>query len=133
MATPAHGIGTGDTEYSESGLREKLQRYARTAGSQVVERALQLYYAAQSPETPTWARTVAYGALAYFILPTDTIPDIVPLAGYTDDLGVLALALGTIATRITPEIKTRAHDRMTRFFKKARLGPLKREAGSLSR
>jgi len=114
MATPAHSIGT---DYSESGFREKLQRYARVAGSQVIERALQLYYAAQSPETPTWARTVAYGALAYFVLPTDTIPDIVPLAGYTDDLGVLALAIGTIATRVTPEIKTRAHEKMLGLFK----------------
>jgi uncharacterized membrane protein YkvA (DUF1232 family) len=119
MATHAHGF---DTEYSESGFREKLQRCARAAGSTVVERAFQLYYAAQSPETPAWARTVAYGALAYFILPMDTIPDIVPMAGYTDDLGVLALAIGTIATRITPEIKTRAHERMTRLFKKPRFG-----------
>jgi uncharacterized membrane protein YkvA (DUF1232 family) len=117
MATHAHRIGT---EYSESGFREKLQRYARVAGSQAVERALQLYYAANSPETPTWARTVAFGALAYFILPTDTIPDFIPIAGYSDDLGVLALALGTIATRITPEIKTRAHDRMLSFFSRGR-------------
>lgn len=114
MASSAPGIGTA---YSESHFRQKLQRYARVAGSQVVERALQLYYAAQSPETPTWARTVAYGALAYFILPTDTIPDIVPIAGYTDDLGVIAFALGTIATRITPEIKSRAHDRMESLFR----------------
>jgi uncharacterized membrane protein YkvA (DUF1232 family) len=115
MATRARGIGT---EYSESGFREKLQRYARAAGSEVVERALQLYYAAQSPDTPTWARTVAFGALAYFIIPTDSIPDIMPIAGYTDDLGVIALALGTIATRITPEIKARAHDRMLSLFRR---------------
>jgi len=118
MATQAQGI---DTDYSESGFREKLQRYARVAGSQVIERALQLYYAAKSPETPVWARTVAYGALAYFVLPTDSIPDIVPLAGYTDDLGVLALALGTIATRITPEIKARAHERMLSLLRLTRI------------
>jgi uncharacterized membrane protein YkvA (DUF1232 family) len=119
MAIHAHRI---DTEYSEKGFREKLQRYARVAGSEVIERAFQLYYAAQSPETPAWARSVAYGALAYFVLPTDAIPDIVPLAGYTDDLGVLALAIGTIAARITPEIKTRAHKRMIGLFKKPRFG-----------
>jgi uncharacterized membrane protein YkvA (DUF1232 family) len=115
MTGSAPGIGT---EYSESGFREKLQRYGRVAGATVVERALQLYYAAQSPDTPKWAKTVAYGALAYFIIPTDGIPDIVPIAGFTDDLGVIALALGTIATRITPDIKARAHDRMLSLFRR---------------
>jgi uncharacterized membrane protein YkvA (DUF1232 family) len=108
---------SGATEYSESGLREKLRRYARVAGQEVVERALQLFYAAQSPTTPKWARTVAYGALAYFILPTDTIPDFIPGAGYTDDMGVLALAIGTIAMQITPEIKDRANRRMRTWFR----------------
>jgi uncharacterized membrane protein YkvA (DUF1232 family) len=118
METSATGTGTGTgPEYSESRFREKLQRHARSAGSQVVEHALQLFYAAQSPTTPKWARTVAYGALAYFILPTDVVPDFLPAAGYTDDLGVLALALGTIAMQITPEIKERANQRMRRWFK----------------
>ena len=115
MATQAAGFST---EYSERGFREKLQRFAGAAGSRVIEQALQLYYAAQSPDTPRWAKTVAYGALAYFIIPTDSIPDIMPVAGYTDDLGVIALALGTIATRITPEIRLRAHERMQTLFRR---------------
>lgn len=115
MATGAAGL---HTEYSERGFKEKLQGFAAAAGSRVIERALQLYYAAQSPDTPRWAKTVAYGALAYFIIPTDSIPDIVPAAGYTDDLGVIALALGTIATRITPEIRARAHERMQTLFRR---------------
>ena len=48
--------------YSESGLRRKLARYARAAGEEVVEKVLWLFYAAQSPATPRWAKTAIYGA-----------------------------------------------------------------------
>ena len=38
-----------------------------------------------------------YGALAYFVLPVDAVPDAIPVAGFTDDLGALAAALGTVS------------------------------------
>jgi len=102
--------------FSESGFWMKLRQQARRAGQQVVESALQLFYAAQSPSTPKWAKTVVYGALAYFVLPADAVPDLLPGVGYTDDLGVLATALGTIAMQITPEIRERAHRRAQEWF-----------------
>ena len=94
--------------YSDGGFWRKVRRYARTAGRGVIERALRLYYAAESPDTPAWARTVIYSSLGYFILPTDLVPDFLPAAGYTDDLGVLATALATVAAHITPRIRHRA-------------------------
>ena len=60
--------------YSDTGFRHKLMRYAKTAGVQVVEKALWLHYAAKSPATPRWAKTAIYGALGYFILPLDACP-----------------------------------------------------------
>lgn len=108
MKSTANGFSS---KYSEAGFWEKLQRHARPAGAQLVEHALQLYYAARSPDTPAWAKAVVYGALGYFIFPADAIPDIVPGAGYTDDLGVLAMALATIAMRITPQIREQARRR----------------------
>lgn len=108
---------TVDGDFSESQFWEKLRRYAKSAGVGVVERALQLFFAAQSPGTPAWAKAVVYGALTYFIVPTDVIPDFIPGAGYTDDLGVLAMALGSIAIRVTPEIKAHARQKMQDWFK----------------
>ena len=102
--------------YSDSSFFEKLARQARAAGRQVVELALQLYYAAESPDTPRWARTIVYGALAYFILPLDAIPDVLPVVGYSDDLGVLTAALATIALRITPEVKQQARRKARALF-----------------
>jgi uncharacterized membrane protein YkvA (DUF1232 family) len=103
-------------EYSDERFWRKLKRYARAAGRPVVENALQLYYALQSPKTPKWARTVILGALAYLILPADAVPDIIPLAGYTDDLGALAAAIVTVRIYITDDIKEKARQTLRRWF-----------------
>lgn len=102
--------------YSESGYWKKLKGYAAKAGREVVERSLQLYYAAQAEGTPRWAKTVIYGALGYFISVIDAVPDITPIVGYTDDLGVLVAALAAVAMYVTPEVKTQAQHKTTAWF-----------------
>jgi len=113
-------MDSGDNEfsqqYSDENFWNKLLGFARAAGAEVVERALQLYYAAQDPNTPTWAKGVIYGALGYFIVPIDAIPDVVPAAGYTDDLGVLVLALAIVAMHLTEDIKEQARAKMRDWF-----------------
>ena len=104
------------TRYSDESFWVKLKRYAIVAGREVVERALTLYHVARDGDTPTWARTVIYGALAYFILPTDTIPDLIPGVGYSDDLGALAAALTTLAAHVKPEHRQRAVETLRRWF-----------------
>ena len=102
--------------YSESGFWHKLNGFAKTAGREVVHKSLCLYYAAQHPDTPAWARATVYSALGYFILPTDAIPDLTPLLGFSDDLGALSLALTTIAAYVTPPIKQQARDKLLQWF-----------------
>lgn len=104
------------TSYNESQFWQKLTRYASVAGREVVQRALWLFYAAQSPDTPRWARTAIYGALGYFIFPLDAIPDFAPLVGYTDDLGVLAAALATVSMYVTDDIKRRSQQQVDKWF-----------------
>ncbi|MBD2460476.1 DUF1232 domain-containing protein [Oscillatoria sp. FACHB-1407] len=104
------------SHYSEKGFWEKLKRFATQAGRDVVEKVLMLYYAAQRPETPLWAKTVIYSALAYFILPTDAIPDFTPFIGYADDLGTVAAALVTVAMCITPDVKQSARQKLQDWF-----------------
>ena len=103
-------------EYSDDDFWDKLLKYAKVAGREVVERALQLYFAAQNPETPAWAKTVIYGALGYFIFPVDAIPDLTPVVGYADDLGVLAAAVATVALYITEDVKQKARQKLKDWF-----------------
>ncbi len=103
-------------EYSEENFWEKLRTYAVTAGREVVEKALFLYYAYLEPETPAWAKATIIGALGYFISPIDAIPDIIPVVGYADDLGVLVMAVGTVAAYITPKVKKKAKKKIKDWF-----------------
>jgi uncharacterized membrane protein YkvA (DUF1232 family) len=105
--------------FSQQGFWQKLGPRARSIGRDTLEKALYLYYAVQSPLTPKWAKRVIYGALGYFILPLDAIPDLAPLVGYTDDLGVLAAALATVSFYITPDVKTQAQAKLSQWFKTA--------------
>ena len=103
-------------DFDDGSFWDKLKRFALKAGKEVIEKALWLYYAAQQPGTPAWAKTAIYGALAYFVLPVDAIPDALPGVGFTDDLGMLAAALGTVAVYVTDEVKRQAADRMREWF-----------------
>jgi uncharacterized membrane protein YkvA (DUF1232 family) len=102
--------------YSPPRFWAKLGRYARRAGREVVEKALWLYFAAQRPETPRWAKATVYAALGYLILPLDAVPDVAPVAGYTDDLGVLALAVATLAAYIDAGVRARTARVLARWF-----------------
>lgn len=101
---------------SEAALRTKLLRAGRAAGREVVEKVLWLWFASRRPDLPAWARTAVYGALAYFVLPTDAIPDLLPGIGYGDDLGVLAWALATIANYVDADVKRRTEALLARLF-----------------
>ncbi|QYK04959.1 YkvA family protein [Shewanella zhangzhouensis] len=105
-----------DTQYSDTGFWQKVKDFARQAGREVIEKALWLYYAAQRPETPTWAKTIIYGALGYFITPVDAIPDLTPLMGFSDDLGALAAALTMVAVYIDDGTRARAAEKLEAWF-----------------
>lgn len=102
--------------FDDGSFWNKVKNFALKAGKEVIEKALWLYYAAQQPNTPAWARTVIYGALAYFVLPVDAVPDAIPVAGFTDDLGALAAALGTVSMYVTDQVKTMASEKMKEWF-----------------
>ena len=106
-------------DYSDSDFWNKLRRFARVAGREVVEKALLLYLVLRDEKTPQWARATVIGALGYFIAPIDAIPDFVPGAGFTDDLGVLALAVTAVAASITPQMRRIARRTTARWFGEA--------------
>lgn len=105
-----------EAAYSEERLRHKLARYAKLAGRDVVEKVLLLYYAAQEDKAPAWARATIAGALGYFIVPLDAVTDFAPGVGYVDDLGVLALAIASVAAYINDDVRARAAAKIRDWF-----------------
>ena len=87
------------------------------AGTKGVYSALLLFYAYRRKETPAWAKSIILGALGYLLTPIDAIPDLSPIIGYTDDIGVLSFGLVTIAGYINDEVRENARKQLSRWFK----------------
>jgi uncharacterized membrane protein YkvA (DUF1232 family) len=109
-------IKKAEEHYSEQSLFEKILSYAKRTGRELIHKTLILYNAVKDPDTPVWAKTIIYGALGYFIMPLDTIPDFTPVAGYTDDMGALVGALAVVAFHIKDKHKLLAEQQIAKFF-----------------
>ena len=102
--------------YDENELWEKLRKFGRKAGIKVTYAALLLYYVLKNPATSSKDRAKIIGALGYFILPIDLIPDFIPIAGYTDDLAALTWGIYCVIKSITPEVKANAAAKLHEWF-----------------
>jgi uncharacterized membrane protein YkvA (DUF1232 family) len=72
------------------------------------EDAVAAFHCATDSATPMPVRATLFGALAYFILPFDIIPDFLLGLGYTDDAAVLLTAFTTCKTYITDDHRAKA-------------------------
>jgi uncharacterized membrane protein YkvA (DUF1232 family) len=79
----------------------KFRRFA--ARLPFAEDLVAAYFCAFDRDTPRHVQVALMGALAYFVLPFDFIPDVMPLIGFTDDAAVLATAIKLVAAHITPQ------------------------------
>lgn len=70
--------------------------------------ALSVWWCARDPETPTAAKGMMLAALAYFVLPVDAIPDILPAIGFTDDAAVFATLVAILGRTVKPRHKEAA-------------------------
>lgn len=61
-----------------------------------------LYKYMIDPYVPWYRKSIVVGALIYFISPIDAIPDLAPLVGYLDDLGVIAAVLKFMGSELIP-------------------------------
>ena len=66
------------------------------------------FYCAFDPATPHRVRAVLLGALAYFVLPLDVVPDFIVGLGFTDDVTVLVAAIATVSAHITADHRAKA-------------------------
>jgi uncharacterized membrane protein YkvA (DUF1232 family) len=102
----------------EAELRRRFWKKLKGLAARLpfAEDLIAAHYCAFDRKTPIHVKAVLVGALAYFVLPADLIPDVLPVIGYTDDAAVLAAALKLVASHITPdhrEAAKRALARMT--------------------
>lgn len=110
-------IRRSSSSFNEKDLWGKIVSTAKKAGSKVIYGVLLLYYVLKAKETPKGDKLKIIGALGYFILPLDLIPDWIPVAGYTDDLAAITWAIYSVAKNITPEVKRQAKDKLREIFK----------------
>ena len=88
------------------GFWPKMRRVA--ARIPFAPEALSVWWCARDPETPAAAKGMMLAALAYFVLPTDVIPDILAGIGFTDDAAVFAALLAVVGKNIKPKHRTAA-------------------------
>jgi uncharacterized membrane protein YkvA (DUF1232 family) len=119
MATSEHSVGFEPAdrlaEDRDSVRRRFWIKFKRgVAKLPFAEDLLAAYYCAFDRETPRHVQVALLGALAYFILPFDFMPDMLPILGFTDDAAVLATAIRMVAGNITPEHREAARAALKR-------------------
>lgn len=101
--------------FSPEKLFSKISDVAKKAGVKVIYAALLLYYAMFDKEVPMSDKAIVVGALGYFILPLDFIPDFLP-GGFVDDAGALVLAVKNIWSNISANTHRQAKAKLNEWF-----------------
>lgn len=101
----------------EAEVRRGFWRKLRATATRVpfAEEATAAYYAALDRETPLKVRATLLGALAYFVLPVDFMPDVFPLVGFTDDAAVLMAAMRLLSDHVRPHHQAAAREALERL------------------
>ena len=97
----------------QKGFWPKIRRTA--ARIPFARQVVSVYYSARDPETPAAAKGIMLGALAYFVLPIDGIPDIFAGIGFTDDAAVIAALIATLGANIKRRHKDQADAALERL------------------
>ena len=101
----------------EAGLRQKIWRKVKSEVANIpfIEDALTAHYCAFDRQTPFYVKAALVGAVVYFLVPDDLIPDSIPVLGVADDAAVLAAALKIFASHIKPEHREAARRSLQRM------------------
>lgn len=76
-----------------------------------------MYYVLKSDRTPTSAKMIIYGALAYLILPINLISQKRhPILGWADEVAAIALAYKKVKQYITPEMEQQSENTLNQWF-----------------
>jgi uncharacterized membrane protein YkvA (DUF1232 family) len=75
-----------------------------------------VYYCAMDPATPLQVKAILFGALAYFVVPFDVVPDFIAIFGFGDDAAVLYAAVRAVLPHIKPTHRALAKDALDRLL-----------------
>ncbi len=103
-----------EKQFSEEKFWDKVANVAKKAGIKTIYHALRLFYGMYS--LPIEKKAIVVGALGYFILPADLIPDFIVALGYTDDAAVLAAAAAALKDVLSKESDVKAKDKLGEWF-----------------
>jgi uncharacterized membrane protein YkvA (DUF1232 family) len=92
-------------EQDERLVRERFWNKLRSSVTRIpfAEDAVASFYCATDSSTPTKAKAILLGALAYFVMPVDTVPDFIALLGFTDDAALLLAAIQSVRANLRPD------------------------------
>src|SRR3954447_5670521 len=98
------------------GVRRRFWSKLKQVAAQIpfAEDLLAAYYCAFDRQTPRHVQAALLGAIAYFILPFDFVPDVLPVLGFADDAAVLAGTIRLVLSHITPEHREAARAALKR-------------------
>ena len=103
-------------KFTKGEFVENISRIAKRAGAKLVYAALVLFYTLQSDKVTLKDKAIIIGALGYLISPLDVIPDAIPIAGLSDDLGVLIFVLQKIWGEVNEDVKEKARAKLSQWF-----------------
>lgn len=92
-------------EFVNEELWTKLERVGKRISFAKDVKALFRYM--RDPYVSWHRKAIVVGALVYFITPIDAVPDIAPLIGYLDDLGVITAVLKFLGSELVPYYERR--------------------------
>lgn len=118
QATSTAADATVDATVLDSEVIDEhvLQALLRRAGRTLAAPALEALELILDASTPAPVRMTMVAALSYLLMPADLIPDLIPIAGFSDDLVALTALIGIWNNHITPEIRSRARRRLDQWF-----------------
>ncbi|MFZ4804560.1 MAG: YkvA family protein [Synechococcus lacustris] len=93
-----------------------IQQLLRRAGRVVARPALECLELLLDGSTPHAVRLTMLAAMTYLLVPTDLIPDFLPIVGFSDDVVALTALLGIFRSHVTEEIRQRAQRRLDRWL-----------------
>jgi uncharacterized membrane protein YkvA (DUF1232 family) len=101
----------------EAELRRRFWKKLKGLAARLpfAEDLIAAHYCAFDRQTPLHVKAVLVGALAYFVVPVDFIPDVLPIIGYSDDAAVLAAAIKLVSSHITSDHREAAQQTLARM------------------
>jgi uncharacterized membrane protein YkvA (DUF1232 family) len=103
-------------QFDDLSFWAKLDKFAVSAGAKVSYCVLLLYFLLVSDSSSKYEKISIIGALSYFVMTNDAVPDFLPGLGFVDDLGALSLVLRSVRNQLSQEIHVLAEEKLNNWF-----------------